>query len=318
MNFFTQAGKMALGSRIRYVADKITTDAAAIYDAYGIKMNPKWFPVFFTLSQTSETTVTVIASQIGHSHVSVSKIIKEMGKAGLLIEKSDARDRRRTLIALSKLGHQIAKSIERQYQDVTAAIEELSSEATHDLWAALEEWDYLLSQKSLLKRVMEKKRNRESSEVKIETYKPKYKEAFRELNREWITTYFRMEKPDIEALDNPKKYILDRGGEIFVATVNDEPVGVCAMIPMSRKIYELAKMAVAPKARGKHIGWLLGQAVIKKAKELKADRLYLESNTILKPAIGLYKKLGFKKIVGPPTPYERCNIQMELDLKNTH
>ncbi|MNL33737.1 Acetyltransferase (GNAT) family protein [compost metagenome] len=79
--------------------------------------------------------------------------------------------------------------------------------------------------------------------------------------------------------------------------------------------YELAKMAVSPKAQGKNIGFMLGQAVVEKAKSIKTDRLFLESNTILKPAIRLYEKLGFKKIVGPPTPYARCNIQMELELK---
>jgi GNAT superfamily N-acetyltransferase len=67
-------------------------------------------------------------------------------------------------------------------------------------------------------------------------------------------------------------------------------------------------------ARGKNIGWLLGKAIVTKAKSLKAKKLYLESNTILRPAIGLYQKLGFKKIEGLPTPYERCNIQMELKL----
>jgi hypothetical protein len=28
----------------------------------------------------------------------------------------------------------------------------------------------------------------------------------------------------------------------------------------------------------------------------------------------LYYKLGFKKITGSPSPYERCNIQMEMEL----
>jgi hypothetical protein len=34
---------------------------------------------------------------------------------------------------------------------------------------------------------------------------------------------------------------------------------------------------------------------------LKAKRVYLESNTALKPAIKLYEKLGFQKIAGQPT-----------------
>ncbi|MCP9749745.1 GNAT family N-acetyltransferase [Ferruginibacter sp. HRS2-29] len=153
-------------------------------------------------------------------------------------------------------------------------------------------------------------------DVRIVEYQPEHKSAFRSLNEEWISTYFEMEETDYKALDHPEEYILSKGGKILVALYNDEPSGVCALIKMNdgKYDYELAKMAVSPKVQGKGIGWLLGQAVINAAKELGASKIYLESNTILKPAISLYYKLGFKKIVGHPTPYKRCNIQMELDL----
>jgi GNAT superfamily N-acetyltransferase len=92
-------------------------------------------------------------------------------------------------------------------------------------------------------------------------------------------------------------------------------VGTCALIRMDDSTYELAKMAVSPTAHGLGIGERLGRAAITKAKALGASRLYLESNTKLVPAINLYHKLGFQKTVaGAPSPYERCNIQMELDL----
>src|SRR3954451_6358532 len=111
-----------------------------------------------------------------------------------------------------------------------------------------------------------------------------------------------MEEADYKALDNPKGYILDKGGCILVAIYNDEPVGVCALIKMDNPQYdyESAKMAVTPKARGKNIGWLLGQASIKRAKSLGASKIYLESNTILTPAISLYYKLGFQQVAGLP------------------
>jgi DNA-binding MarR family transcriptional regulator/GNAT superfamily N-acetyltransferase len=316
MKFFDQVGKMALGTRVRFLGEIIQQDAAGIYQAYGNALHPKWFPVFYALSKKDENTVTAIAEFVGHSHASVSKIITEMSKAGLVLEKTDPKDRRSTKVSLSKKGKDIAQKIEGQYTDVNAAIEEISAQATHNLWAAIEEWEYLLGQKSLRDRVLEKKKQRESMDVKIEPYSPKYKEAFYKLNEEWITTYFKMEKPDRDALENPKGYILDKGGFIFVATLNKEPVGVCALIKRDDlDSYELAKMAVSPKAQGKNIGFLLGQAVIAKAASLKAKSVFLESNTILKPAIRLYEKLGFKKVAGPPTPYERCNIQMELRLK---
>lgn len=124
-----------------------------------------------------------------------------------------------------------------------------------------------------------------------------------------------MEDADYKALNNPQG-ILKNGGCILVALYHEEPVGVCALIKMNDPNYdfELAKMAVSPKAQGKNIGWLLGQAILEKAKQLGASTIYLESNTVLKPALNLYHKLGFQKISGHATPYERCNIQMALTL----
>jgi GNAT superfamily N-acetyltransferase len=152
--------------------------------------------------------------------------------------------------------------------------------------------------------------------VIIEDYQPKYEEAFRILNEAWIAAHFEIEQADRTVLDNPHEYIVDRGGFIFVATLDGEPVGVCALLRRADLDgYELAKMAVSPEARGKSIGFLLGKAAIERATSLNAARVYLESNTQLAPAIRLYEKLGFKKIIGPPTPYVRCDIQMVLELK---
>lgn len=274
-------------------------------------------PRFFFLSETEEITITEIAKEIGHSQPSVTKIIKEMTKAGLVNDKLNSNDKRRNVVGLTTEGISLAKKmIEEQCADIDVAINEIISEATNNLWEALAEWEFLLEQKSLLKRVQDQKKLRESKDVKIVNYEPKYQSAFKALNEEWISTFFEMEEADYKALDNPKEYILDKGGKIFVALYKNEPLGVCALIKMNDQNYdfEMAKMAVSPKAQGKNLGWLLGQAIIGSAKELGASKIYLESNTILKPAINLYHKMGFEKIVGHQTPYKRCNIQMELNL----
>lgn len=318
MELFEKTGKMALGSRLRLFTARITDDAAKIYELYHIDFTPKWFPVFFVLAEGQEKTITEIANEIGHSQPSVSKIVKEMIKGGLVVENQKSADKRRNVVALSEKGLAIADKIALQWTDVDAAIESVIAEARHNLWQALEEWEYLLDRQSLLKRVQEQRKLRESKAVKIVAYTETYQSAFKALNEEWISTYFEIEEADRKALDNPKSYILDKGGKIFVALYNNEPVGVCALIKMDDPDYEyeLAKMAVSPSIQGKSIGWLLGQAVVNAAKELGASKLYLESNTSLKPAINLYHKLGFKKVVGRSTPYARCNIQMELDLKD--
>jgi DNA-binding MarR family transcriptional regulator/GNAT superfamily N-acetyltransferase len=317
MEFFDQVGKKAIGSRLRMLTEKITEDAAQIYKDYDVDLKPKWFPVFYVLSQNTEMGITTIANEIGHSHPSVSKIISEMSKKGYVTEKRGKSDGRQNVVSLSAKGIALGDKIQVQYTDVNNAIENIFSQTRNDLWKAIEEWEFLLDQKSLLRRVQEEKKQRESSNVKIVAYEPKYQKAFCDLNKEWISRYFKMEKADHDALDNPENYILKKGGYILVALYNDEPVGVCALIKMNdpQYDYELAKMAVSPKLQGKNIGWLLGQAVLAKAKKLGARKIYLESNTILKPAINLYHKLGFQKVAGHGTPYQRCNIQMGLVIK---
>jgi DNA-binding MarR family transcriptional regulator/N-acetylglutamate synthase-like GNAT family acetyltransferase len=318
MNVFEKTGKVALGSRLRLLTSRVTEDAARIYELYDVEFSPKWFPVFFVLSEDGEQTITDIATEIGHSQPSVSKIIGEMTDAGLVLENRKTVDKRRNVVALTKKGKALSAKIKVQCADVDAAIEGIIKEARHNLWEAIAEWEFLLEQKSLLKRVQEQKKLRESKDVKIVPYNDEYQQAFRALNEEWIAAYFKMEEADHKALDNPRDYILKKGGRIFVALYNEEPVGVCALIKMNDPDYdyEMAKMAVSPKVQGKSIGWLLGKAVVEAAKELGASKIYLESNTILKPAINLYQKLGFTKVVGRSTPYERCNIQMELKIKD--
>jgi DNA-binding MarR family transcriptional regulator/GNAT superfamily N-acetyltransferase len=316
MDFYNQVGKMALGSRLRRLSELITDDAANVYKLYNIDLRPNWFPVFYVLSNSKEKTITEIANDIGHSHPSVIKIIREMIKKGYVIAKNDKNDGRKNIVYLSKTGKNIIGKIQDQYKDVNGAIEVALKEANNNLWEAIEEWENLFKKKKLIQRVQEQQKLRESKNIRIVNFKPEYSKIFTQLNKEWISKYFKMEKPDYEALNNPQKHIIDKGGYIFIALYYDKPAGTCALMKSDNPMYdfELAKMAVSSKIQGKGIGWLLGMAVIDKAKSLGAKKIYLESNTLLEPAINLYRKLGFKEITGIYSPYKRSNIQMVLNL----
>ncbi|WP_298475674.1 helix-turn-helix domain-containing GNAT family N-acetyltransferase [uncultured Maribacter sp.] len=316
---FDEIGEMVIGSRLRALSETITKDAKVINDMYHVDLKPKWFPVYYYLSnQESESSITTIAKAINHSHPSVIKIVKEMLAAGLVKEKKDKSDGRKNNILLTTKGKRISKNIAVLYSDVDNAIKKALSNTKHNLWHALQEFEFLLNEKSLVNRVLEQQKKRESQNIDIVAYSSIYKSDFKKLNEEWILKYFKIEDADKKALDNPETYILNRGGKILVALDNREVLGVCALLKMNHEIYdyELAKMAVSPNAQGKGVGFLLGKAIIKEAKLLGAKNVYLESNTILKPAISLYQKLGFTKVFGNETPYERSNIQMELILKH--
>ena len=93
-----------------------------------------------------------------------------------------------------------------------------------------------------------------------------YAKDFRRINEEWILTHFWLEESDIQIKNDPQKYILDKGGNIFIALLNGEPVGNCALIVREIFTCELAKMAVDPKARSCEIGFKLELALIEKAR----------------------------------------------------
>ena len=311
-NFYDQAGKMALGSRLRRLSEMLTEEATRIYSLYNVGLEPRWFPVFFVLTEQNDLSIKEVAGRIQQTHASVSQVVKEMKKRELVEERKDDGDGRRTLLCLTAKGRALVPPLKQQTTDVGSAVEELLAQMQHDLWKSMQEMEYLLAQQSLSERVRNKKRERESREVRLLEYTPAHQPDFKRLNVEWIETYFKVEEKDVLSLDNPQSYILDRGGAILLAQYGPEIVGVVALLKLDDDTFELAKMAVSPKAQGKGVGEMLGRAAIQKARSLGARKVYLESNTRLKPAINLYHKLGFRKVTGHPSPYERCNIQMEL------
>ncbi|ULT29228.1 hypothetical protein KUH03_40530 [Sphingobacterium sp. E70] len=54
MDIFEKTGKMALGSRLRFMASQITEEAVKIYELYDVDFSPKWFPVFLYCQKTEQ------------------------------------------------------------------------------------------------------------------------------------------------------------------------------------------------------------------------------------------------------------------------
>ncbi len=315
---FKRIGSMGIVSRLRLLSQQLTDDASKLYQVYNIDgFSSKWFPVFFTLHQDGEQTITQIAQSIGHSQPSVTKIIKEMAAAGLVKEHLTSKDKRKNVVGLTVKGMNISEQIINELsRDANTAIDQMIAQSQHNLWEAIEEWEQLLKQKSLLKRIQEQKKQRETKHIQIVPYQGAYKSIFKSLNQQWVSTYFEMEETDYKYLDHPEENIIEKGGQILVALYKDQPMGVCALAKMEDPEYdfELIKMAVSPEAQGKNIGYLLGKEAIRLAKELGATKLYLESNHVLKPAVNLYHKLGFVNISTRWSPYKRADVQMELVL----
>lgn len=147
------------------------------------------------------------------------------------------------------------------------------------------------------------------------------KQAFIDLNLDWIEESFSVEQSDRDQLEDLENTILGSGGHIIVAQLNDRVVGTGAILPPhhdpkdGRKWLEIVKMAARKDLRGQGIGRAIMHALIDQARTMNADAIWLETNGDLKAAIGLYESVGFRHLSEAelwPTPYARCNVQMVL------
>ncbi|KQR61528.1 MULTISPECIES: GNAT family N-acetyltransferase [Brevundimonas] len=138
--------------------------------------------------------------------------------------------------------------------------------------------------------------------------------AWAQLNTAWLVEGgFTIEAKDRLAIDDPQGVFLDKGGRIFIAEKDGEAMGCCAMVPTDDGV-EVCKMTVTPAARGLGLARRLLDACEAAAREMGAARLYLETNSALKPAIALYEGAGFLHLPPRPTPYARADVFMEKRL----
>lgn len=151
-------------------------------------------------------------------------------------------------------------------------------------------------------------------DIEIIPFSEALSEPIKTLNYEWLEKYFRVEEGDRRSLSDPQKYIIDRGGYIYYARLNNEIVGTASLLKRSETVYELGKMAVTDKARGHGIGAKLIEHCLNTARQKQVKTLILYSNTRLKPAIHLYRKFGFTETELEDGLYERADIKMEKHL----
>lgn len=152
-----------------------------------------------------------------------------------------------------------------------------------------------------------------SSEIAI--FRPEHASRFAQLNREWLDQYNLMEPANEAQLTDPQAHFLDRGGQIFVALRDDNVIGTCAVVPHGAERWEVAKLAVASEFRGQGIARRLVERCIAYAREQGARRVFLVSNSQLKPALRLYESLGFRYGAVPEVKeYENEDVYMELRL----
>lgn len=148
--------------------------------------------------------------------------------------------------------------------------------------------------------------------LEIIPYDCRFKQVFYDLNIAWISSLFAIEDLDEHDLSNPETSLLAKGGEIYFALQDGEPIGTVALKNTGEGRFELSKLAVAKNRRGSGAGEALCRKVIERFLARDGKNLFLFTNDALENAIRLYWRTDFVHLTSPVgCEYERANCYME-------
>ncbi len=303
--------ELGIGTRMRRLYEQMCGDADKVYKETGSDFRVGYFYVVYALHMRGSMPISEISRLAGFSHSAVSQTVKKLMKFGWL-ETFSTEDGRQKLVALTPAGNKLIEDLMPLWLALERAVKAAMKEANVDLLAALDGLENTLRTKSMYDRLREEQVIRARPTFEIVPYDVAHRQAFYDLNIAWVRQYFKVEPIDEKVLSDPEGTILDKGGEIFFAVVGGKAVGAVAMKAEGEGRFELTKLGVDPNVRQGGMGRALCEKVIERFKARGGTTLYLETNTILTPAITLYHKIGFVEMDPPvPSPYERANYYME-------
>ncbi len=119
---------------------------------------------------------------------------------------------------------------------------------------------------------------------------------------------------DADIRDIEQSYF-ERGGAFYVLEDEDGSIiGAYGLYPVDRQTCELRKMYLYSSYRGKGLGKLLLEDALSKARQFGFKRMTLETASVLKEAISLYKNYGFVEY-HPEHLSSRCDQAFILELE---
>ncbi len=126
-------------------------------------------------------------------------------------------------------------------------------------------------------------------------------------------------KPDPEATDTDLKDVersyFERGGAFYVLEEKDGSIiGAYGLYSIDKATCELRKMYVHSSFRGRGLGKLLLDDALANAKRMGFRKMTIETASVLKEAISLYKSYGFAEY-RPEHLSCRCDQAFVLELK---
>ncbi|MCD8118004.1 MAG: GNAT family N-acetyltransferase [Lachnospiraceae bacterium] len=147
--------------------------------------------------------------------------------------------------------------------------------------------------------------------MKIIPFEERYRQDFIDFNTDWIVSNFGfLEENDLRTFEKIDEE-MQRGAMIFFAVDHDTALATCMSRPMEGTTWEICKLGSNRNVPHRGAGSAVFRASMEWAKDHGAQKLFIISNSSLKPALHIYEKYGFKEIKLDSYEYVRGDIAFE-------
>ncbi len=317
-----EMGHLALGSRLKRLAERVQADATKAFSDRGIPVQAAHFPLLAALTTYGPLSVSEAVDAVGISQPAVTRIHNSLQKLGLTCTVPVRGDNRVKQIRLTPEGEALVEDLKHtMWPHVRRAAQALCEGPDTDILGQIARLEAGLQTRPLDLRIQDEAAAASGlPALRLVEYDDRLAADFDAITREWVEAMFTLEANDLKIIENPKAMILDRGGEIlFVEAAGLGIVGTCALMPVDGTSFELTKMGVRASARGLKAGEFLLSRVLERARQMPIGELFLLTNTKCAAAVHLYEKAGFVHdddiMQRFGRRYARCNVAMSYNLK---
>lgn len=152
--------------------------------------------------------------------------------------------------------------------------------------------------------------------MKVIPFEEQYRQDFIDFNTDWIVSNFGfLEEHDRQTFAGIDE-AMQNGGMIFFAVEDSgTALATCMAVPMEGKTWEICKLGSNKHLPHRGAGSAVFAAAMQWALDHGAQRLFILSNSKLKPALHIYRKFGFREIRLENYEYVRGDIAFEYVCK---
>ena len=110
MDIVKELGHLCLATRLKRIGDRLQSDVQRLIDAREYPLMANQYPILAAIDRAGPMTIGDISRSLGVSQPGVTRSVNALGRNGIVRFESPAEDRRRKVVALSRLGQKIVDS----------------------------------------------------------------------------------------------------------------------------------------------------------------------------------------------------------------